>query len=318
MHLLYALSLIVACGPSNSDTEEIPPGVEPLAPPLAGEGFQMSMEATAPALTEAWLCKVYDLPTTSLSNVNRIEYQQNFGTHHMTLSTQALAGKRMEPGDYDCHDLYADPELMATAVNLFGGQGDAEGVVQLPEGVAAQIPAGIQVLHELHYVNFTDEPVRLYSRVNAWTIPDEQVVSGIWGGQARDEYLEIPTGEGHTEWTRCVFNEDVDVLFLASHTHKHATRFDIRRFDGTATGEVIYTNDDWHSPKLTQFDPALHVTAGAGFEFTCTYRNDTGAPLRYGLTADDEMCNLAYVHTPSSRTATCEIVESSNGPLSAE
>jgi hypothetical protein len=318
MRLLPSLLLLAACGTSTGETDVATDDLVPLAPPPPGEGFQMSMETDAPGLTEVWRCKVYDISTNSLSNVNRVEYQQNLGTHHMTISTLALAGKRLEPGDYDCNDLYADPELMANSTNLFGGQGDAEGVVQLPEGVVAQIPAGLQVLHELHYVNFTADPVRLYSRVNAYTIPEDQVVSGIWGGQARDEHIEIPTGEGHTEWTRCVFNEDVDVLFLASHTHKHATRYDVRPFDGTATGEVIYTNDDWHNPKLTQFDPPLHINAGSGFEFTCTYRNDTDAPIRYGMTAEDEMCNLAYVHTPASMTAKCEIVDSSNGTAAPE
>ena len=54
-------------------------------------------------------------------------------------------------------------------------------------------------------------------------------------GQVRDETIDIPAGEQATEWSRCVFNEDVDVIFLASHTHALATNFTIRPFDGSFT-----------------------------------------------------------------------------------
>jgi hypothetical protein len=226
-------------------------------------------------------------------------------------------GSILEPGVYDCETLLA--EQMGEDSNytmFFGlGSGEPEGAQYLPEGVVANMPAGLDIIHEIHYLNTTGEEVEVSSFVNAYTIPQSEVSEGIWGGQVRDETIDIPAGEQAIEWSRCVFNEDVDVIFLASHTHGLATNFTIRPFDGTNTGEIIFSNDDWHDPMITQYDPPLVVPAGSGFEWTCTYENTTEQDVGYGLSTSDEMCNLTMVHTPQSFTASCDIVETSDGVI---
>ncbi|MCO4770326.1 MAG: hypothetical protein KDA24_09875 [Deltaproteobacteria bacterium] len=310
---VFCLFALAAC-PSSSEPEPVVDEVVPLEPPPEGSGFQLEMLTTAPAGTEVWKCQVSPMPNTELASVNWVQYQQNPGLHHMTLSTPGLGPSDMEPGIYDCDDVYTG-EFMESQIMFFGSQGTAEDELHLPDRVAAQFPAGLTVVHEVHYVNTTPEDVDVYSRVNAWTIPDSIVEDGIWGGSIRDENINLPVGEETSEWSRCVFNQPVEVQFLASHQHQKGTRFQVRPFDGTETGELIFDNDDWHDPKITQFDPPLVVPAGEGFEFTCTWDNDTDAPLTYGLTSDDEMCNLAVVHTPFSLTAQCEVVETSDGVL---
>ncbi len=308
------LAALLACTPAPVDSGA-GNGIPVLDPPPAGEGFQVSMFGTAAAFSEAWLCSVYDLPTTEPASVNSVQYLQNAGTHHLTLSTTAFAQTPLPEGNYDCADLYADTTLMEDVVMMFGNQGEAAGTLTLPEGVAATLPAGIQVMQEIHYVNTTDTDVSLYSYLNAWTIPEEEVVDGIWGGSVRDENIAIPPGASHTEWSRCVLNEDVEVQFLASHTHAQATSFTIAPYDGDNVGEVFYENFDWHDPKIVQYDPPLVVPAGQGFEFSCTWQNQGDTEVNYGFLSTDEMCNMAIVFTPFSVTAACEVVETSDGVL---
>jgi hypothetical protein len=319
---LLSLLLTAACATDDDVTtpsDPTPPVMTPppaltLEPPTAEEGFQLSMTTTVGPGEEAWICEVYRMPIEDWSAVNWVEYMQTPGMHHMTLSTHSLSGKNVPYGTYDCEVLYQD--LMEDLVMFFGGQGTAEGVMNLPEGIAANFPTGIDVVHEVHYVNIYQEPVEIYSHVNAYTIPQEDVVAGIWGGQVRDEHIEIPANSTHTEWTRCVMTEDVEMIFLASHTHKLGVEFTISHFDGTEVeAEPFYVNDDWHDPKPVQYDPPLVVPAGTGFEFSCTWTNPTDQPITYGSTADDEMCNMAIVHTPQSATAKCEVVDSSDGVL---
>ncbi|MDP2311662.1 MAG: hypothetical protein Q8P41_02060 [Pseudomonadota bacterium] len=311
--LAYVL-VLVGCGAPSTDTGATA-DLPVLAPPAAGEGFQISMFGTAPPNAEVWLCSVYALPTDEPAAVNSVEYLQNEGTHHMTLSTTALSDTPIAEGTYNCEDLYADTSLMQDVVMMFGNQGDASGTLTLPEGVAANLPAGIQVLQEIHYVNTTDTDVPLYSYLNGLTIPQDTVVEGIWGGSVRDEYIDIPPGVEHTEWSRCVMNEDVEVQFLASHTHATATEFTIAPFDGTTTGDIFYRNDDWHDPRIEQYTPPMAVPAGTGFEFACTWFNESDDTVNYGLLSTDEMCNMAIVFTPFSMTAACEVVETSDGVL---
>ena len=312
---LLLLAFLVAC-PSPDDITD-PDPVVPLEPPPEGQGFQLSMTGTAPANAESWLCSVYPMPTSQIANVNWVEFQQNPGMHHMTLSTLGIGVQGDIPyGEYPCEEIYGDASLMENQVMFFGSQG-GEGVqtMNLPVGVVAQMPPTMDVIHEVHLVNTTEEDIAVYSRVNAYTISDAEVVEGIWGGQVRDETITVPAQSEATEWTRCVMNVDVDVLFLASHTHRRGIDFTIRRFDGTASGDVFYSNDDWHDPKITQYDPPLVIPAGEGFEYTCTWRNSDDFDVTYGLTAEDEMCNLAIVHTPFDQSARCEVVETSDGVL---
>ena len=301
----------LACSSASSDTAQEVPTLEP---PAEGEGFQFAMEATVEPFSEAWICSIYPLEIDEPANVNWATFLQNEGTHHMTLSTPALDGNHgLAHGEYDCEELYEN--MLPDQLMFFGGQGTGGGELHLPEGVAATFPVGLDVLHEIHYVNPTPDPVKLYSYANAYTITNAEVTDRIWGGQVRDETIEIPANSEHTEWTRCEMNSDVEVHFLASHTHEKGIRFDISRFDGESTGEVFYSNDDWHDPLITQYDPPLVVPAGEGFEYSCTWKNDTDQPISYGTTAKDEMCNLSIVHTPMNMAAACEVVETSDGEL---
>jgi hypothetical protein len=231
----------------------------------------------------------------------------------MTLSTPGLLVSDLEEGIRDCQPLY--DEQMDSMIMFFGSQGDEEGELELPDGVAANLPPFITIVHEVHYVNASDQEVTVFSDVNGYTIPQSQVEEGIWGGQVRDETIEIPAAGTATEWSRCVFNVDVQVLFLASHTHRLGDTFSVKPFDGVTVGEELYLNTDLHYPQIEQYSPPLIVPAGEGFEWTCTWDNPHDFPISYGPTADDEMCNLSIVHTPQDMSAQCEVVETSDGVI---
>lgn len=312
-HAPALLSVILLCNAcSAEETSPETNETRTLTPPEEGEGIQFSFEHTVPPGEEVWICKVYPIPTDDFSYINNVTSISNPGMHHMTLSTMGFTGPKFEYGVHDCADILL--ETMSDQIMIFGNQGGATDLV-LPEGIAATIPPGIDMIHELHYVNTTEEPVDIYSYINGYNIPQDEVTDGIWGSQIRDENLSVPEGEEVTEWTRCVMNEPVDILFLGSHTHSMGVEFTVARFDGENTSEVFYTNTDWHDPKIEQFAEPLHLEAGEGFEFHCTWRNTSEKDIAYGLTAEDEMCNLTIVHTPYSTSARCEVVESSDGVL---
>ena len=299
--------------PTDTSKDEGRPVLEP---PPEGEGFQLSISGTAEAYSEAWICEIYKIPIEEMTAIQWVEFNQNAGTHHTTLSALGLDGGTDIPyGTYDCNELYGDESLMANQIMFFGTQGDPTGTMSLPEGTVANLPPNIDILQEIHYVNPTEEAVEIYSEVNAWSIPQSDIEEMIWGGNVRDENIEIPANAEHSEWSRCVFNEDVEVLFLASHQHGMGSRFTIAPFDGESTGEMVFDNPDWESPMITQYDPPLVVPAGQGFEWTCHWENNTDKTVTYGSTSEDEMCNLSIVFTPFSMSAECEVVQTSDGVL---
>lgn len=307
-----ALVGLGACSAPEPDPEPLPT----LDPPAAGEGFQLTLTGVvAEPGQEIWWCSVYPIPIDEIANVQWVRYLQNEGLHHMTVSAPGLGPGDTPYGEYDCNDLYGDSAFMEEAVAIFGGTGTGEDEMHLPTGTVAALPPTLDIIHEIHFVNTTDEPVELYSYLNAYTVEEGAVDKQIYGGSVRDEHIAIPPAAAHEEWSRCVFNRDVEVLFLASHTHDLGRQFRIRSFDGSAVGDELYRNDDLHSPGITQYDPPLVVPAGSGFEWTCRWENPLDIEIGYGLTAADEMCNMAVVFTPFDLSAACEVVETSDGVL---
>ncbi|MDX2090403.1 MAG: hypothetical protein SFX73_21275 [Kofleriaceae bacterium] len=281
--------------------------------PSAKEGDRVELEYrfTVQPGEEAWRCKVSDLPTSTWLNVNHVESVQNDTMHHMDLMAIALAAPDLQPGEYDCGELYAQyPALMDDGVTFYASQ-RATQEITLPPGTVAELLPRLRVMHEIHFINPTDAPVEAFSRVDAYAYPPEEVVQSIWGGAVRDREIAIPAGAtSHVEWTRCVMDKAVDVLFLSTHTHERATKAQIRHFDGSVVGELIYTNTDWHAPPLEDYTATpLRIPAGAGFEFACDYANSGSAEVNWGFSANDEMCQIAIVYTPGDSQAECVIVE---------
>src|SRR6185369_2673327 len=104
-----------------------------------------------------------------------------------------------------------------------------------------------------------------------------KVTTTIWGGAVRDLDITVPPmATDHVEWSRCTMSADVDVMFLSSHTHALAKTTEVRMFDGTTVGDLVYTNTDWHAPPLKDYTATpLHLAKGTGFEFACHYANPT-------------------------------------------
>jgi len=299
------LVLLVVSGCSSSSGEDVLPAPDPR------DGIQVAYAIEVAPGAEAWKCNVLDLPTDKWMSVNHVESVQNASMHHMDLIAIALAAPDLPPGEYDCADVYAQyPRLMDDGIIVYASQ-QATQQITLPAGTVAELLPKMRVMHEIHFVNPTEEPLQAFSKINAYKYPDDKVTQQIWGGAVRDLDIRIPAGaNAHVEWTRCVMNEDVDVLFLSTHTHQLARRAEIRLFDGTATGERIYVNDDWHAPPLQDYTASpLHVPAGHGFELSCHYTNHSDREVRWGFAADDEMCQIALVFTPGETKRKCEIVE---------
>lgn len=286
---------------------------DPLPPPAEGEGFQIAMSVEVPPGTEVWQCQVSEIPGPDFTPVNHVVSVQSAGVHHMDVTALAFANVVLEPGVYDCNDVYRDnPRLMEDGVILYAAQ-QAEQEITLPSDTIANLPGYLSVMQEIHYVNVTNEPVEAFSKINIYKY-DQPSTKQIWGLAVRDTELDVPPGES-VEWTRCVMNQDVDVLFLSSHTHALAEKVEIRMFDGEAAGELVYENRDWHAPQLLSFGTQpLHIPAGSGFEFRCLYDNPTTETVHWGFSADDEMCQIAYVFTPGEATRTCAVVASGHDP----
>ncbi len=304
--LISATVLLSACADDGTGADD------PLPPPPDGTGFQISMNITVPAGEEAWLCQVSRLPSPEYTAVNHVKSVQSDGVHHMDVMALAFAGVEIPVGTHECDALYRDyPQLMDDGLILYAAQ-QAEQEITLPPGTVASLPGSLLVMQEIHYVNTSPDPIEAFSKINIYEY-DQPITNEIWGSAVRDVDMDIPPGES-VQWTRCVMNDPIDLLFLSSHTHALARKVEVRLFDGHNVGEMIYENRDWATPALKDFgQQPLHVPAGQGFEFQCHYRNAGTETVHWGFSASDEMCQIALVYTPGVASRKCEAVETSDG-----
>lgn len=263
--------------------------------------------------SESWVCWVGPLPTGSEPvAVRAIESFQTPGMHHMDLASIDFVAADIAPGMHDCKELYsAVPSLMEDMMTLYGAQEEHQ-TFDLPDGVAAVLPGGMDVLFEIHYVNASEVTVTASATIDAWSMPLEDVEERIWGAVVRDNDILVEPMTRTTEWTRCLMNDDVDVFAMSSHMHAHGVEASVRRFDGaTVTATPVYVNEDWERPFIaTWIDEPIKVPEQQGFEFRCVYENPTDAPVVWGFTAADEMCSMTLVFTPGYFTVDCTVVDS--------
>jgi hypothetical protein len=324
-----AFSMNVACGDDDDEADAAPAAdagapdaffdpSNPLQPPHPDDGVQFAMDITAPAQTEVWRCVVGPIPGAQpglLLDFNLVESRQSANIHHMDLSVLTLPEDDIADGDYDCNELYAQYPKLMDEIIIYASQ-HAEQKLQLPPGVVAEVPSGLKTMLEVHYVNTTDEEQSVYTRVNAYWIDPHDVTALIWGNAVRDRHLTIPKGGSTDEWTRCEMNMDVDLLVLSTHTHQLAVETNVYRWASGETGELVYTNLDWHAPLLMDLTSApMHVKKGEGFEFHCHYENPSDKDVAWGFSAQDEMCQMAIVYTPGNTAAKCIPVETSDGVI---
>jgi hypothetical protein len=318
--LLGLLSVLSACGSDDAPVTPVPDAgpVNPLTPPDPEKGVQFAMDVTAPANTEVWKCLIGNIPGVGPGrplDFNLVESKQSANIHHMDLSVLTFPEDDIEPGVYDCDKLYAQRPRLMEEIIIYASQ-HPEQKLQLPEGTVAEVPSGVKTMLEVHYVNTTDTPQTVFTRINAYWIDPQLVQKQIWGKAIRDVNIDIPAGGSTDEWTRCVMTDDIDLLVLSTHTHALGKTTEVFRYDGTTVGEKVYTNTDWHAPQLMDLTAApVHVKKGEGFEFHCHYQNPTDKDVSWGFKSTDEMCQMALVYTPGNPSIDCTQVASSDGHL---
>ncbi len=176
-----------------------------------------------------------------------------------------------------------------------------------PPGVASRIPAGKDLVFEMHY---TPNGAAATDRSSvglrfAPAPPEREVRTNIMWQRG----LKVPPGEPwHTEQSTMVFERDSRILFLMPHMHLRgiAARYRLDLPDGTSRRvlSVPYYDFNWQS--VYRFEEPLRVPAGATLTITGAWDNSPGNPsnpdpsqeVLWGNQTWDEMLNgwINYVH----------------------
>jgi hypothetical protein len=268
---------------------------EPLAPPPAGAGFQLAINAfDVNPNFEREVFMRRNTPNTADVFVNRFQLKGRNNSHHFVL--YAFNTNLSLPAAGVLRDL-RNPNgtlvvttLMDMQKHIFlAGGTDVNTDYTFPAGVAMRLPAGFPVDLNAHYFNKSNLIIKGENYINFYTVPSVSVVYEAKTLNLSNTDFEIKPGERKTFLKTFTFGNSTTVLMLTSHYHQLGEKFVIKIAGGTRNGEIVYESTDWQHPLIKNFTTPIVLQAGQGLTSEVTYFNNTAKTVKFGLTSEDEM-----------------------------
>jgi hypothetical protein len=276
-----------------------------LRPP--GRGFQLRLSPFELAgHRERELCQAVRPPVKKPVDVDRIKvkmpFGETFGSHHVAMFL----------ADATAADLPLDPIDSAGCAGIGGAlvspilgfvqrvEGD---VIRFPKGVGVTITPEHALLLNPHFVNAGDEPRRLDVAVNFHRAPRGRVKQHARSFQLGTVRIEVPVGEEAITEATWPVPFPMNVVWLSTHSHKHTRTVDLEIVRAGAAERVLQTTSYDHPAVQNYARPFLRLEPGDAIRWTCRYRNDTDTVVRFGVTAEDEMCFAVGFFVPDDDDA---------------
>jgi hypothetical protein len=217
------------------------------------------------------------------------------GTHHtvLTFGEPDAPDGVVECGSFDNH------EVMAY------GTGVGARPFVFPEGVAVKVPAGKQLLLNLHVFNTGAEPLSGLSGVRA-----APAARGAEAGLTEAEAvlmgpmdLTIPPGKQAVEGC-CTLRADATLFAVAPHMHQLGTHMLVTAESSAAGTEILHDAPyDFEDQQVSLLPAPVSLKKGDRVGVRCDYTNTTQATVKFGESTLDEMCFAGIYRYPPDPTA---------------
>ncbi|HKP58313.1 MAG TPA: hypothetical protein VJV78_16415 [Polyangiales bacterium] len=235
---------------------------------------------TVPAGSERYVC--WTVKTDKPLQVKAIEFAGSPGIHHLTFA-QTIAP---EPeGMSECEVL-----LKTTWMPLFSA-GAGANKLSLPAGVAHVLPAGTQLLVQLHLLNATDKEVSKPMQLRL-EVSNETNSMPVKIGGFGSFHISLPPHQKSTVSHECSLPGTSRVVAMMPHMHQLATSMTLELGTSASDLKPIYTRDPWNFDQQSIDNVDMMLKAGTYARVTCNYDNTTDKTVTYGESSYNEMCFL--------------------------
>lgn len=295
---LSVVAALCACveTPPAADGPVVNHATPPDPAPAEGEGVRLVMPpSVVPAGKEVMTCWTPDWVPDEDVLLEGFDSFQGGGGHHLIAFMSAIP---RQPGEvFDCTSLETMTTIRPLAVP---SGGDGAGLSVLPEGAVVRIPADTIVVMQSHYVNATEDDVEVKDVADMHFT--QEIGDRVEAGYFTLSHNGIDLGDGEsTISTECTLGERRQLASLLGHMHEWGKSIVVERVrDGVV--DELYRVDEWTAeyrdlPPVTMYgleQPEV-LEPGDVFRVTCTFDNDTGAPLRF----PGEMCVAFGAYFPA-------------------
>ncbi len=284
--LLCAVVCFAACGTSSASAPAAP---APQIPSGTAYSLSFSPGAVQPGV-ENTQCVVLRLGNPAPIHVGSIHNTLSNGSHHMIVYRSNETVEQTTP--FDCIP--------------FTDTLDANQMVRI----------------ELHYINPTPQPVDVVATTSFITIDDSQFKQEADFLFIGDPDITIPPNSSTTlgpiffqlppEYAGSQF------FAITGHEHKLGTDVTVSVASSSSDpGTPVYDVPDWlwSEPATVVSSPPFTVPENGGFRFTCEWTNTTTQTVKFGESANDEMCFFWAYYYPSQGARVCVHTEQVSGGL---
>lgn len=223
--------------------------------------------------------------------ITNIMSQAPSGSHHAVLSI-ANGNVAGPDGEYDCQ-----VSTLGTVMLYASGVGTSP--LDFPAGVGVRIAAGTQLHLNLHLYNASDDPLSGDSAilVRQQATPPPMLAEMVFAGKF---LFQIPANnQPYTTSGGCTANRDYTLFAVWPHQHKLGTH---HKFEIVRAGTPTVLHDapfNFEEQSYYLQTPEVQVRQGDEIRVTCTWVNDTGSPVNFGDSSDQEMCFSGLYRYPA-------------------
>ncbi len=262
-----------------------------------------------PAGTERTQCVIKRLGNPNMMHVGTIHNTLGNASHHMIVYRVNDTMEQTTP--FDCQP-FVDTLDPSKGAPLMITQKKDE-VLALPAGVAYTLDANQMLRLEMHYINATPMDVTLDSKSTLTSILDSAYKYEGDFLFIGDPDINIPAMSKATVGP--VFfplpsdYQGVNFFALTGHEHHWGTNVQVwtAGMKGDPAAKPVYEIPNWQwSDPVTAFqDPPFQIPSGGGFQFQCDWDNQSTAPVKFGESANNEMCFFWAYYYPSKGARVC-------------
>jgi hypothetical protein len=264
---------------SPSDASEAGPAVTVDSGPQSDPDIAYSVTLKMDPFTvgpgqEVYMCQSYANPFQGQQvDIKTYELYMAQGSHHMfVFYLQSAPDSSVVP---------CPQGGVGFAPFTFTGQ-TQKATQTYPEGVGATIPTTIGFYLNAHYINSGATAIQGQVRVTMSIAKPGVITQHAGVIFLNNTGLTVPpTNQPYVATKSFTLQQDVNILSSGSHMHKRATNF----VATTSTGVTLFQTAQWAEPPPRVYSPPLLLPSGTTITWSCTYVNDTSAPLTFGESA---------------------------------
>lgn len=255
-------------------------------------------------------CIVVPLGNADGGYIRRIRANLSAGSHHMIVYITTAAAN---PTPTPCVALSG---ILTGDTPLFiAQQPQAELVWPTDDSgtpVAAALAANQMVKVEFHTINTTTSPLMATGSMDIDTVALSTKVTpsdlAFWG----TEKINIPpNGTFSTPGSPPNYQAALPgTKSFAVTTHQHHLGTEIKVWYSAGQGDtstMIADDTNWANPPLTVLSPMLDFPSDGskGLSYQCSWMNPTATAVKFGESANDEMCFIWHYYYPSQGFQFC-------------